>query len=54
MNIYDFKVKDSRGNSVSMGDYEGKVLIDRGGNVAARYSPAYLPENLAEDIEALL
>ncbi len=32
----------------------GKFLIDRGGNVVARYSPAYLPENLEQDIEELL
>ncbi len=32
----------------------GKFLIDRDGNVAARYSPAHLPENLSQDIEALL
>ncbi len=32
----------------------GKFLIDREGNVAARYSPAYSPEKLAKDIEALL
>ncbi|MGF6376643.1 glutathione peroxidase [Clostridiales Family XIII bacterium PM5-7] len=32
----------------------GKFLIDRSGNVVERYSPAYLPENLGEDIAALL
>ncbi len=32
----------------------GKFLIDRKGSVAARYSPAYLPENLAQEVEALL
>ncbi len=32
----------------------GKFLLDRSGNVTARYSPAYLPENLEQDIEALL
>ncbi len=32
----------------------GKFLIDREGNVSARYSPAYLPEQLEGDIEALL
>jgi glutathione peroxidase len=32
----------------------GKFLIDREGNVAARYSPAYPPEMLEEDIAALL
>jgi glutathione peroxidase len=32
----------------------GKFLIDRGGNVAARYSPAYTPDKLMEDIEGLL
>jgi glutathione peroxidase len=32
----------------------GKFLIDREGRVAARYSPAYTPDQLAADIEALL
>lgn len=32
----------------------GKFLIDRSGNVVARYSPAYLPEALAQDVDALL
>ena len=27
MNIYDFKVKDNKGNEVDMGDYKGKVLL---------------------------
>lgn len=32
----------------------GKFLIDRSGNVNARYSPAYLPLKLADNIEKLL
>jgi glutathione peroxidase len=32
----------------------GKFLIDRNGQVQTRYSPAYVPENLEADIEALL
>ena len=32
----------------------GKFLIDRSGNVSGRYSPAYKPEQLEADIEALL
>ncbi|WP_304508497.1 glutathione peroxidase [Anaerotignum sp.] len=32
----------------------GKFLIDRSGNVVARYSPAYTPEKLEQDIEKLL
>lgn len=32
----------------------GKFLISRDGSVAARYSPAYLPENLERDIESQL
>lgn len=32
----------------------GKFLIDRSGNVAARYSPAFSPEQLEKDIEKLL
>ena len=32
----------------------GKFLIDRNGNVKARYSPAYRPEQLENDIKKLL
>jgi glutathione peroxidase len=32
----------------------GKFLIDRNGNVAARYSPGYTPDKLVSEIEALL
>ena len=32
----------------------GKFLIDQKGDVAARYSPAYAPEKIHEDIEKLL
>lgn len=32
----------------------GKFLIDKAGNVKARYSPAYEPQQLKADIEALL
>lgn len=32
----------------------GKFLIDRNGNVAGRFSPAYTPEKLEQQIEALL
>jgi glutathione peroxidase len=32
----------------------GKFLIDRKGGIHARYSPATLPEKIADDIEALL
>ena len=27
MNIYDFTVKDNKGNDVSLADYKGKVLL---------------------------
>ena len=27
MPVYDFKVKDQKGNEVSLKDYEGKVLL---------------------------
>ena len=27
MNVYDFTVTDVKGNSVSLGEYEGKVLL---------------------------
>lgn len=32
----------------------GKFLIDKEGNVVARYSPAYIPEKLESEIEELL
>ncbi len=32
----------------------GKFLIDRNGDVVARYSPAYKPEQLESDIQSLL
>lgn len=32
----------------------GKFLIDREGNVVGRYSPAYVPEKLVDEIERLL
>ncbi len=32
----------------------GKFLIDKSGNVVERYSPAYVPEDLINDIENLL
>ncbi|WP_333649559.1 glutathione peroxidase [Lacrimispora sp.] len=32
----------------------GKFLIDKNGNVKARYSPAYKPEQLEKDIQELL
>jgi glutathione peroxidase len=32
----------------------GKFLIDRDGNIHARYSPAVVPEKIAGDIESLL
>ncbi len=31
-----------------------QFVVDRDGSVAGRYSPAYLPENLEKEIEALL
>ncbi len=27
MNVYDFTVKDNKGNEVSLSDYKGKVLL---------------------------
>jgi glutathione peroxidase len=43
----DYKAGDIKWNF-------GKFLIDRGGTVIARYSPAYTPEKLDQDIELLL
>lgn len=53
---FEAKVKEYTPDHVS-GDIKwnfGKFLIDRKGNVAARYSPAVSPEELTADIEKLL
>lgn len=41
MNIYDFKVKDIRGNDVSMSDYKGKVLLIVNTVTGCGFTPQY-------------
>lgn len=41
MNIYDFKVKDIRGNDVSMSDYRGKVLLIVNTATGCGFTPQY-------------
>ncbi|MBQ8139496.1 MAG: hypothetical protein IJ195_08600 [Lachnospiraceae bacterium] len=82
MNLYDFTVKDNKGNDVSLSEYKGKVLlvvntapvykylkeqipgriqwnfakflIDKEGNVVARFAPSEKPETLVKSIESEL
>lgn len=54
--LFEEKVKAYTPDNVP-GDIKwnfGKFLIDQSGNVSARYSPAYKPEQLEADIEKLL
>lgn len=41
MNVYDFKVKDIRGNDVSMSDYKGKVLLIVNTATGCGFTPQY-------------
>lgn len=41
MNIYDFKVKDIRGNDVSMSDYKRKVLLIVNTATGCGFTPQY-------------
>lgn len=41
MNIYDFKVKDIRGNDVSMSDYKGKFLLIVNTATGCGFTPQY-------------
>lgn len=53
---FEAKVKEFTPDNVQ-GDIKwnfGKFLIDRSGNVVARFSPAVAPEKLEKEIEALL
>ena len=46
-NVYDFTVKDRRGNDVSLADYKGKVLLIVNTATRCGFTPQY------EELEAL-
>lgn len=41
MNIYDFKVKDAKGETVEMSDYKGKVLLIVNTATGCGFTPQY-------------
>ena len=41
MTIYDFKVKDAKGEEVSLGDYKGKVLLIVNTATGCGFTPQY-------------
>lgn len=41
MNIYDYKVKEGNGNTVSMKEYEGKVLLIVNSATGCGFTPQY-------------
>lgn len=53
MSIYDFTVKTQDGAEVSLAGYKGKFLLDREGNIVARFEPTDM-KNLKERIKECL
>jgi glutathione peroxidase len=47
MTIYDYEVKDTKGNNVPLSNYKGKVLLIVNTAISSRYTPQY------EDLEKL-
>lgn len=41
MSIYDYNVKDTEGNDVSLSDYEGKVLLIVNSATECGFTPQY-------------
>nr|MCR5282847.1 redoxin domain-containing protein [Lachnospiraceae bacterium] len=41
--VYDFSVKDRKGNQVSLADYEGKVLLIVNTATGCGFTPHYTP-----------
>ena len=50
--VYDFKVKDRSGNEVSIGDYDGKVLLVVNTATGCGFTPHYEPlESMYSDLK---
>ena len=45
MTVYDYEVKDSEGNSVSLKDFEGKVLLIVNSATKCGFTPQYTELN---------
>ena len=41
MTLYDYEVKDSEGNSVSLNDFEGKILLIVNSVTKCGFTPQY-------------
>ena len=49
--VYDFTVKDRKGNDVSLSDYQGKVLLIVNTATGCGFTPHYEPiEKMHEDL----
>ena len=45
MTVYDYEVKDSEGNSVSLNDFEGKILLIVNSATKCGFTPQYTELN---------